>query len=142
MLVMAIPILLLAACKKDAKPVVITDSLQSDPILKLAPLPCGAQGGASFYGTMTITGHVANVHGETINKTCSVTPEGNLAVTSDDVVYFDNGDQLWTKGNIVVIIPTDGSTTATITEVQKLLAEPVGLRVQKDILFMKIWSLT
>ncbi len=114
---MAIPILLLAACKKESGPVTkpLTNSLQSDPIPKLAPLPCGAAGGAMFYGTMTIDGHVANVHGETINKTCSITPEGNLALTSDDVTYFDNGDELWTKGNIVVIIPTDGSTTATIT---------------------------
>lgn len=116
-MIVAISILLLVACNKDPKPVTvaITNSLQSDPDLKLSPLPCGAAGGALFYGTMTILGHDANVHGRVVNKTCSVTPEGKLAITSDDITYFPNGDQLWTKGNIVVTFPTDGSTTATIT---------------------------
>jgi type 1 fimbria pilin len=116
-MIVAIPILLLAACKKESTPVTrsISNSLQSDPNPKLAPLPCGAAGGALFYGTMTILGHDANVYGQVVNKTCSVTTDGKLAITSEDISYFPNGDQLWTKGNIVVTFPTDGSTTATIT---------------------------
>jgi hypothetical protein len=116
-MILAIPILLLAACKKESTPVTrpISNSLESDPNPKLAPLPCGAAGGALFYGTMTILGHDANVYGQVVNKTCSVTTDGKLAITSEDISYFPNGDQLWTKGNIVVTFPTDGSTTATIT---------------------------
>ena len=116
-MIMAISILLLVACKKESTPVTrpISNSLESDPDPKLSPLPCGAAGGALFYGTMTILGHVGNVHGRVVNKTCSVTPEGKLAITSEDISYFANGDELWTKGNIVVTFPTDGSTTATIT---------------------------
>lgn len=115
--IMAISILLLAACNKDPKPVTrsITNSLQSDPNPKLAPLPCGAAGGAHFYGTMTILGYDANVQGEVVNKTCSASADGKLTITSDDITYFPNGDELWTKGTIVVTFPTDGSTTATIT---------------------------
>ncbi len=116
-IILAISILLLASCKKESTPVTrsITNSLQSDPDPSLPPLACGAGGGALFSGTMTIHGHVAKVHGPSVNKTCSVTPDGRLAITSEDITYFANGDELWTKGNIVITFPTDGSTTATIT---------------------------
>jgi hypothetical protein len=116
-MIMAIAIVLLASCKKESTPVTrsITNSLQSDPDPSLPPLACGVGGGALFYGTMTIHGHVGKVHGPSVNKTCSATPDGKIAITSDDISYFANGDELWTKGNIVVTFPTDGSTTATIT---------------------------
>ena len=116
-MIVAISIFLLAACTKQSTSVTkdISASLQSDPDPSLPPLACGAAGGALFYGTMAIQGHIGKVHGPSVNKTCSPTSDGKLAITSDDITYFANGDELWTKGNIVLTFPTDGSTTATIT---------------------------
>jgi hypothetical protein len=90
----------------------IINALESDPDLSLAPLPCGVGGGALIYGTMS---HMGKVHGKSVNKTCSLTPDGKVAVTSEDVTYAANGDEIWTHGSILISFPTDGSTIATIT---------------------------
>ena len=119
-MIMAISILLLAGCTKDGTldpdilkkgkvTLPIFDNLQSDP----DPNPTTQCGGALFYGTMTYLG---DVHGIVVSKTCTYNADGTqLAVTDDDIVYAANGEQLWTKGSIVITFPTDGSTTATIT---------------------------
>jgi hypothetical protein len=133
-MIMAISVLLLAACTKESmqgnankadalsaksstkqgarvtRP--ITNSLQSDPDPSLPPLPCGVGGGVLFYGNMD---HLGKVHGNGVNKTCSLTSDGKVNITSEDIAYAANGDQLWTKGSIFVTFPTDGSAIATIT---------------------------
>jgi hypothetical protein len=128
----AISILLLAACKKDvtsdtqalsnnsvanlqAKVTVsISDVLQSDP----DPNPTTECGSALFSGTMT---HLGKVHGISVNNSCTFSADyTQLAITSDDIAYAANGDELWTKGDIVIHFPTDGSTVATITGVPQL----------------------
>jgi hypothetical protein len=119
--IMAISILWLAGCTKDGTldpdvlkkhgkvTLPIFDKLQSDP----DPNPTTQCGSALFYGTMTYLG---NVHGSSVNNTCTYNADGTqLALTSDDIDYAANGEQLWTKGSIVITFPTDGSTTATIT---------------------------
>jgi hypothetical protein len=128
---MAIPILLLAACTKEVRSddanqansesdisemiakgrttFPIFNSLQSDP----DPNPTTECGGALTYGNMTFLG---KCHGISVNKTCTYSTDGTeLAITSDDITYGANGNELWTKGDIVIHFPTDGSTVATIT---------------------------
>ncbi len=131
-MIMAISILLLAACTKESRSEnkdqtkelsdknskiaskgkrvtrPISNSLQSDP----DPNPTTACGGAIFYGTMS---HLGKVHGKTVNKTCTFIDASTLAITSHDITIAANGDELWTEGSIVVHFPTDGSTIATIT---------------------------
>lgn len=135
---MAVAILMLAACKKEStsedtnqtkalsnknsemkseskritRP--ISDVLQSDP----DPNPTSPYGGAIFYGTMT---HLGNVHGRTVNTTFTPITANVFAITSDDICYAANGDELWTKGDIVITYPTDASTTATITGGSKIV---------------------
>lgn len=133
---MAIPILLLAACKKEilsedmtqalptkmsplnskAKKVTVplADNLQSDP----DPNPTTPYGGALTYGTMT---HLGNVHGKTANTSFTPIAANVFAITSEDITYAANGDELWTKGDIVITYPTDGSTVATITGGAKIV---------------------
>lgn len=132
-MIMAISILFLAGCTKEAmqdnsiqaesqssknstaQKVRVTrpifNSLQSDPDPSLPPLPCGAGGGAIFYGNMN---HLGKVYGNVVNKTCGLTADGRLEISSEDIGYAANGDQLWTKGTIYVTFPTSG-TIATIT---------------------------
>ena len=129
-MIMAAAILMLSACKKElmsedmtqalsnknsalnskvkrvTRP--ISNVLQSDP----DPNPTSVYGGALFYGTMT---HLGTVHGTVVNKSFSPISEGKFSITSEDITYAANGDELWTKGDIVLTYPTDGSTTATIT---------------------------
>ena len=110
----SILILVLAACKKDATSentqalsnnlaenskvkvtVPISDVLQSDP----DPSPTTECGGALFSGTMT---HLGKVHGISVNNSCTFSADyTQLAITSDDMAYAANGDELWTKGDIV-----------------------------------------
>lgn len=100
----------------------IRNAMGSDPDLSVAPLPCGsgifAGGGALFYGTSS---HFGKVHGRSVNKTCSLTADGKLALTSEDVTYAANGDEIWTHGSIVITFPTDGSSIATITGGSKIV---------------------
>ena len=131
-MIMAVSILVLAACKKEltsedinqaqslsnkksalnlegkrvTRP--ISDELQSNP----DPNSTSVYGGSLFYGTMT---HLGTVHGTVVNKSFSPISAGVFSITSEDIVYAANGDELWTKGDIVLTYPTDGSTTATIT---------------------------
>lgn len=119
-MIISVSILLLVACNKDGtfNPEIIkngkvtlpiSNNLQSDP----DPNPTAECGGALFYGTIQYLG---DVHGIVVNKTCTPSADGTqLAITSDDISYAANGEQLWTKGSIVITFPTDGSTTATIT---------------------------
>lgn len=132
MMIMAIAILLLAACQKEAtlengiltdpqftlnsakqtakvrvtRP--ITNALESDP----DPNTTSVYGGALFYGTIS---HLGQVHGKTFNTSFTPVSASVFSITSDDIVYAANGDELWTKGSIVVTFPTDGSVIATIT---------------------------
>lgn len=119
-MLLAIPALLLAGCMKDGKfypgmlkdgkvTAPIYDKLESDP----DPNPTTQCGSALFNGTMSYLG---KVHGISVNKTCAFNAAGTqLSNTSEDTVYAANGEQLWTKGSIVITFPTDGSTTAHIT---------------------------
>jgi hypothetical protein len=131
-MIIAISILGLAACKKElrsentpqtpalsntnsemkleAKRVTrsISDVLQSDP----DPNPTSVFGGSLFYGTMT---HLGTVHGKTVTTSFSPVSDGIFTLTSDDICYAANGDELWTKGYYVMTFPTNGSTTATMT---------------------------
>lgn len=133
---LAIPVLMLAACKKEVIPdnmnqalsnkisalksngkkvtVPIANNLQSDP----DPNPTSPYGGAIFYGTMT---HLGNVHGRVVNTSFTPITANVFAITSDDIGYAANGDELWTKGDIVITYPTDASTTATITGGSKIV---------------------
>ncbi len=86
----------------------ISDVLQSDP----DPNATSVYGGALFYGTMT---HLGSVHGKTVNTSFTPISAGVFNITSEDICYASNGDELWTEGDIVLTFPTDGSTTATIT---------------------------
>ena len=131
-MIMAIAILLLVACKKEStseyanqtetistmnsanqsarvrvtRP--ISDVLESDP----DPNPTSVYGGALFYGTMT---HLCKVHGKTVNTSFTPISAGVFSITSEDIAYASNGDELWTEGDLVITFPTDGSTIATIT---------------------------
>ena len=86
----------------------ISNELQSDP----DPNPTSVYGGSIFYGNMT---HLGKVHGKTVNTSFAPLSATDFSITSEDIVYASNGDELWTEGNIVVHFPTDGSTIATIT---------------------------
>ncbi len=86
----------------------ISDVLQSNP----DPNSTSPYGGALFYGNMT---HLGKVHGKTVNTSFSPLSAGVFSITSEDIVYAANGDELWTRGDIVLTFPTDGSNTATIT---------------------------
>jgi hypothetical protein len=127
-MIMAIAILLLAACKKESmsentiqtelsstmnsarvrvtRP--ISNVLQSDP----DPNPTSPYGGVLFYGTMA---HLGTVHGKVVNTSFTPISAGVFSITSEDIAYASNGDELWTRGDIVITFPADGSTTATIT---------------------------
>ncbi|MES2796860.1 MAG: membrane lipoprotein lipid attachment site-containing protein [Bacteroidota bacterium] len=127
-IIMAFATLLLTACQKemnsDVQPQTIkgskiktlkvgvtrpiSDYLQSDP----DPNPTSPYGGALFYGNMT---HLGKVHGKVVNTSFTPLSATVFSITSEDIVYAANGDELWTNGNIVITYPTDGSTTATIT---------------------------
>jgi hypothetical protein len=131
-MIMAIAFLMLAGCKKeltsengiqsDAQSIMnsanqsarvrvtrpISTDLQSDP----DPNPTSVYGGALFYGTST---HLGKVHGKTVNTSFTPISAGVFSITSEDITYASNGDELWTEGSIVIHFPTDGSTTATIT---------------------------
>lgn len=100
------------AGKKVTRP--IASNLQSDP----DPNPTTPFGTALFYGTIT---HMGTVYGKSVNQTGTFLTPTDLALTSDDISYAANGDQLWTKGDIVIHYPTDGSTTATITGGSKIV---------------------
>lgn len=129
-MLMAFATLLLTACQKeinsDVKPQSLTskaskikglkvqvtrpiaNSLQSDP----DPNPTTPFGGAIAYGTFT---HLGKVNAKTVNNSLTYLSATKISITSDDISYAANGEQLWTKGAIVINLPTDGSTTATIT---------------------------
>jgi hypothetical protein len=125
-MILAISILVFTGCNKDGSlnpdilkkgtvTLPISDNLQSDP----DPNPTTPCGTALFYGTMTYLG---KVHGSSVNNSCTYNSDGTqLSLTSDDIVYGENGDQLWTKGSIVMTFPTDGSTTATIKGGSKIV---------------------
>ena len=126
-MIIAVSFLFLAGCGKDGSfdpdvlkkngkvTLPIFDKLQSDP----DPKPTTQCGGSLFYGTMTYLG---DVHGISVSKTCSYNTAGTqLAITSEDTVHATNGEQLWTKGSIVITFPTDGTTTATITGGSKIV---------------------
>lgn len=156
-MIMAIPILLLAACNKEVTPddanqanalsdnsamdakgrttFPIFDKLESDP----DPNPQTECGSAITYGTMTFLG---KVHGISVNKTCIYNADyTELAVTSVDTTYGANGNQLWTEGDIVIHFPTDGSTVATITGGSKIVggtgryAGATGFFIYEDMVY-------
>jgi len=85
----------------------ITNALESDDDLN-STAECG---GAFFYGTMS---HMGKVSGYTENKTCDWPDDFTLHLTSYDVTRAANGDEMWGEGDIILHIPTDGSTIATI----------------------------
>ncbi|MEP7321528.1 MAG: hypothetical protein ABI761_06400 [Saprospiraceae bacterium] len=122
-MIVAISFLLLAACQKESisekrpqaeapskmyltRP--ISNRIQSDP----DPNPRSVYGGSLFYGNMT---HLGTVHGKVVNTSFTTISAGVFSITSEDIAYTLNGDELWTKGEIVISFPTDGSTIATIT---------------------------
>lgn len=135
--IMGIAILLLAACQKESlsenakqgealsaanaanqsarvrvtRP--IAADLQSNP----DPNPTTPYGGAIFYGSLT---HLGNAHGKTMNTSFTAISANQFSITSKDITYAANGDELWTEGNLVLTIPTDGSTIATITGGSKI----------------------
>jgi len=86
----------------------ITNSLASDP----DPNNTSECGGALFWGVMS---HMGKVTGYTANKTCDWLDQVTLHITSDEVTYAANGDEMWSDGDITIHFPTDGSTIATIT---------------------------
>jgi hypothetical protein len=148
-MIVAISILLLAACTKESmqensfkaqelsaknssnqkvrvtRP--ISNSLESDSDPSLPPLSCTVPdgfpgvaigGGVLFYGNMS---HLGKVHGNGVNTSCSVISPTQISITSEDIGYAANGDQLWTEGSIVVTFPPAGSTIATITGGSKIV---------------------
>jgi hypothetical protein len=55
------------------------------------------------------------VHAVVVNTSFTPITASDFSITSNDITYAANGDELWTKGSIVIHYPTDGSSTATIT---------------------------
>ncbi len=148
-MVLAISILLLAACTKESmqensiqaeelsaknsskqkarvtRP--ITNSLESDSDPSLPPLSCTVPDGfpeVAIGGGVIFSGnmdHLGKVWGKSVNTSCSVISPTQVEIKSKDIAYAANGDELWTEGSIVVTFPPAGSSIGTITGGSKIV---------------------
>ena len=123
MIIFALSILFWIGCTKESyiappeeKKVTrsIVGDIQSNPDLNsISPF-----GGALTSGTLTPIG---TVHGKVVFTSYVQVSATEFSLTSEDIIYALNSDELWTEARYEYYYPTDGSTTAVLTGYAKIV---------------------